>query len=127
MEKTKKTKLIIGLSYLLLITIFVFFLFSKFSLTEIKSFVSYDFIKENRLYFLELKNSNLFLVFLIFLIFTILWVFPFGIWFTYSSYWRVYFWKMDRGIICCFRFVYRCNFIIYFSNYFLKDLLRKNF
>ena len=77
MEKAKKTKLIIGLSYLLLITIFVFFLFSKFSLTEIKSFVSYDFIKENRLYFLELKNSNLFLVFLIFLIFTILWVFPF--------------------------------------------------
>ena len=74
MEKGKKTKLIIGLSYLTLITIFLLLFFSKFSLTEI---TSYDFIKENRSYFLELKSSNLFLIFLIFLIITILWVFPF--------------------------------------------------
>ena len=74
MEKAKKTKLFIGLSYLILITIFLFLFFSKFSLQEI---TSYDFIKDNRTYFLELKNSNLFLVFLFFLIFTILWVFPF--------------------------------------------------
>ena len=74
MEKAKKTKLFIGLSYLILITLFLFLFFSKFSLTEI---TSYDFIRENRSYFLNLKNSNLFLVFLFFLILTILWVFPF--------------------------------------------------
>ena len=74
MEKAKKTKIIIGLSYLVLLTIFVLLFFSKFSIQEI---TSYDFIKENRLYFLKLKNSNLFLISMIFLIFTILWVFPF--------------------------------------------------
>ena len=53
MEKAKKTKIIIGLSYLVLLTIFVLLFFSKFSIQEI---TSYDFIKENRLYFLKLKK-----------------------------------------------------------------------
>ena len=74
MEKTKKVKLFIGLSYLTLIIIFLFLFFSKFSLQEI---TSYDFIRDNRLYFDEIKSSNLFLVSIIFLLFIILWVFPF--------------------------------------------------
>ena len=57
MEKTKKIKIFIGLSYLILISIFLFLFFSKFSLQEI---TSYNFIKENRSYFIELKNHNLF-------------------------------------------------------------------
>ena len=63
MEKAKKIKLFIGLSYLILLSVFLFLFFSKFSLEEI---TSYDFIKENRLYFLGLKNSNLILVLTIF-------------------------------------------------------------
>ena len=74
MEKTKKIKLFIGLSYLVLLIIFLSLFFSKFSLQEI---TSYEFIKNNRSYFVELKNSNLFLVTLVFLLLTILWVFPF--------------------------------------------------
>ena len=53
MEKTKKIKLFIGLFYLTLVIIFLLLFFSKFSLQEI---TSYNFIKENRLYFLELKT-----------------------------------------------------------------------
>ncbi len=74
MEKTKKIKIFVGLSYLALLTIFLLIFFSKFSLQEI---TSYEFIKNNRSYFVELKNSNLFLVTLVFLLLTILWVFPF--------------------------------------------------
>ena len=59
MEKTKKIKLFIGLSYLIILSLFLFLFFSKFSLQEI---TSYNFIKENRSYFLELKNSNLFFI-----------------------------------------------------------------
>ena len=75
MEKGKKIKLFIGLSYLLIITIFLFLFFSKFSLQEI---TSYDF-SQNKIghIYLNLRMSNLFIVFIIFLIFTILWVFPF--------------------------------------------------
>ena len=50
MEKAKKIKLIIGLSYLILLSVFLFLFFSKFSLEEI---TSYDFIKENKSYFLD--------------------------------------------------------------------------
>ena len=74
MEKAKKIKLFIGLFYLVAICIFLYFFFSKFSLKEL---ISYDFIRENRSYFFELKNSNLFLLSVIFLALTILWVFPF--------------------------------------------------
>ena len=73
MEKAKKIKLFVGLSYLILLSVFLFLFFSKFSLQEI---TSYDFIKENRSYFFELKKSNLILIFFIFLGLTILWVFP---------------------------------------------------
>ena len=74
MEKTKKIKIFIGLSYIALLIIFLLLFFSKFSLEEI---TSYEFIKNNRSYFVELKNSNLVLVSLAFLLLTILWVFPF--------------------------------------------------
>ena len=73
MEKTKKIKLFIGLSYVILLMVFLFLFFSKFSIQEI---TSYDFIKANRSYFFELKNSNLFLILIIFIISTIIWTFP---------------------------------------------------
>ena len=68
MEKSNKFKLFIGLVYLILICLFLYFLFSKFSLQEI---TSYDFLKNNREYFFELKNSNLILIFFIFFDFSI--------------------------------------------------------
>ena len=74
MEKTKKIKIFVGLFYITAIFLFLYFFFSKFSLQEL---TSYDFIRENRSYFFELKNSNLFLLSIIFLGLTILWVFPF--------------------------------------------------
>ena len=69
MENIKKIKLIIGLSYLILVCLFLYFLFSSFSIQEI---TSYDFLRDNRDYFIEIKNSNLFLIFFIFLAITIL-------------------------------------------------------
>ena len=76
MEKTKKTKIIIGVCYFLIISIFFIFFLSKFSLEEIKSFTNFEVIKNNRDFFFELKNSNLLLLSIFFLLFTILWVFP---------------------------------------------------
>ena len=74
MEKSKKLKLFIGLSYLTLVGLFLFYLFSKFSFQEL---TSYEFIKDNIDYLSELKKTNLFILTLSFLLFTILWVFPF--------------------------------------------------
>ena len=59
MEKTKKIKLFVGLSYLLIVCLFLYFFFSKFSLQEISS---YELLRNNTSYFIELKNSNLLLI-----------------------------------------------------------------
>ena len=125
MEKAKKTKIIIGLSYLVLLTIFVLLFFSNFSIQEI---TSYDFIKENRLYFLKLKNSNLFLISIIFLIFTILWVFPFlGFGSPIALLGGFIFGKWLGTIIVVIGMSVGATFLYIFGNYFLKDLIRDKF
>ena len=71
MEKAKKIKFIVGLFYITAVGLFLYFLFSKFTIQEI---TSYEFIKNNRDYFFELRRSNLILL-SVFILFTIIWVF----------------------------------------------------
>ena len=65
MEKSKKVKITLGLFYLLVVSSFLYFFLSKFTLEEL---TSYEFIKNNRDYFFGLKQTNLFLLSVIFLI-----------------------------------------------------------
>jgi uncharacterized membrane protein YdjX (TVP38/TMEM64 family) len=125
MEKTKKIKIFIGLSYLILISIFLFLFFSKFSLQEI---TSYNFIKENRSYFLELKNSNLFFISTIFLIFTILWVFPFlGFGSPIALIGGFIFGKWLGTILVVLGLSIGATLLYLFGNFFLKYLIREKF
>jgi uncharacterized membrane protein YdjX (TVP38/TMEM64 family) len=125
MEKAKKIKIFVGLSYLILLSVFLFLFFSKFSLQEI---TSYNFIKENRSYFFELKNSNLFLVFTIFLISTILWVFPFlGFASPIALLGGFIFGKWLGTIVVVLGLGIGATFLYTFGNYFLKDLIREKF
>ena len=125
MEKAKKIKLFIGLSYVTLLLVFLFLFFSKFSFQEI---ASYDFIKENRSYFIDLKNSNLFLVFTIFLILTILWVFPFlGFGSPIALLGGFIFGKWIGTIVVVLGLSIGATFLYIFGNYFLKDLVRDKF
>ena len=125
MEKTKKIKIFIGLSYLILLSVFLFLFFSKFSIQQI---TSYDFIKENRIFFLELKNSNLILVSIIFLIFTILWVFPFlGFGSPIALLGGFIFGKWIGTIVVILGLSFGATFLYIFGNYFLKDIIRERF
>ena len=125
MEKSKKLKLFIGLSYLILLSVFLYLFFSKFSFQEI---TSYDFIKENRLYFLELRNSNLFLIFIIFLIITILWVFPFlGFGTPIALMGGFIFGKWIGTLVVVLGLSIGATFLYIFGNYFLKQIVREKF
>jgi len=125
MEKTKKIKLFIGLSYIILIITFLFLFFSKFSLQEISS---YDFIKDNRLYFIELKNSNLSLVSITFLIFTIIWVFPFlGFGSPIAIIGGFILGKWIGTLVVVLGLSVGATFLYTFGNYFLKDIIREKF
>ena len=125
MEKTKKIKLIIGISYLSLLSMFLLLFFSKFSLQEI---TSYDFIKDNRLYFLELRSSNLFLISLIFLFLTVLWVFPFlGFGSPIALLGGFILGKWIGTIIVVLGLSIGATFLYIFGNYFLKEIVREKF
>ena len=125
MEKAKKIKIFIGLFYLTAICLFLYFFFSKFSLQEL---TSYDFIKENRSYFFELKKSNLFLLSLIFLTLTILWVFPFlGFGSPVALLGGFIFGKWIGTLLVVLGLSIGATFIYLFGNYFLKDLIREKF
>ena len=124
-EKAKKIKIIVGLFYLILLSTFLFLFFSKFSLQEI---TSYDFIKDNRSYFFDLKNSNLLLISIIFLILTILWVFPLlGFGAPVGLIGGFIFGKWIGTIIVVFGLSIGATFLYLFGNYFLKDLIREKF
>jgi len=125
MEKAKKIKIFIGLFYLVAICLFLYFFFSKFSLQDL---TSYDFIRENRSYFFELKNSNLFLTSIIFLLLTILWVFPFlGFGSPVALIGGFIFGKWVGTLIVVLGLSIGATFLYVFGNYFLKDLIREKF
>ena len=125
MEKAKKIKIFIGLFYLVAICLFLYFFFSKFSLQDL---TSYDFIRENRSYFFELKNSNLFLTSIIFLLLTILWVFPFlGFGSPVALLGGFIFGKWIGTLIVVLGLSIGATFLYVFGNYFLKDFIREKF
>jgi len=125
MEKTKKIKTFIGLFYIIAVCLFLYFFFSKFSLQDL---TSYDFIRKNRSYFFELKNSNLFLISLIFLLLVILWVFPFlGFGSPVALLGGFIFGKWIGTLIVILGLSIGATFLYVFGNYFLKDLIREKF
>ena len=125
MRKAKKIKLFIGLFYMLVVGLFLYFFFSKFSIQEI---TSYDFIKQNRTYFLGLKNSNLLLLSSIFLILTILWVFPLlGFGSPVAILGGFILGKWIGTLIVVLGLSVGATFLYMFGNYFLKDLVREKF
>ena len=75
MQRTKKIKIIIGIIYLILLFIFLYIFFSKFTLEEI---TTYRFIQTNMEYLISIKQTNIVLLSSIFVIFTIIWVLLLG-------------------------------------------------
>ena len=68
MAKEDKIKLILAISYAIIVAVFLWAFFTNFSLSEI---TSYDFIKENRNYLNQFKTNNYLLSIALFFIFTI--------------------------------------------------------
>ena len=68
-------KLLLGATYLLIISIGLYFLFS---VVDIKDLMCYEFIKSNKDVILKYKNENFLLLTIIFFVFSIIWVLLLG-------------------------------------------------
>ena len=121
MEKAKKIKLFLGLFYLSAVIILLFFFFSKFSLQEI---TSYEFIKNNRDYFYELKKSNLYLLAIIFILFSVIWTFAAGFGSPLAIFSGFIFGKWLGVIFVILGMSLGATGLYLFANYFLKDLIK---
>jgi uncharacterized membrane protein YdjX (TVP38/TMEM64 family) len=124
MEKSKKVKIILGLFYLLVVSSFLYFFLSKFTLEEL---TSYEFIKNNRDYFFELKSSNLFLLTLTFLFLTVIWILMAGFASPIALLAGFIFGKWLGTFILVFGMSIGATFLYIFANYFLKEIIKEKF
>ena len=124
MEKSKKIKLFIGLFYVSLVSLFLYFFFSKFSLQEI---TSYEFIKNNRDYFYALRQSNLFLLAFLFVLFATVWVFAAGFGSPLALFAGFIFGKWFGLIFAVIGMTLGATLLYSFANYFLKEMIRDKF
>ena len=124
MEKAKKIKIFVGLFYLLALCGFLYFFFSKFSFQEI---TSYDFIKNNRDYFFELKQSNLPLLAISFVLFSIIWTLVGGFGSPIVLFAGFIFGNWFATFLLIIGLSTGATGLYIFANYFLKDLIREKF
>ena len=124
MEKTKKIKLYIGIFYLILVGLFLYFFFSKFTLQEI---MSYDFVKNNRDYFFELRKSNLIFLAIFFVLFTIVWVLAGGFGSPVAILAGFIFGKWLGVLFVVLGLSIGATILYIFANYFLKDFIKEKF
>ena len=124
MKKEKKIKIFLGLTYLVIILAFLWFLFSNFSFSEISS---YDFIKNNTNYFNKIKENNFFLVSLLFFVIAIIWVLFLGFGSPVFLISGFIFGKWIGSIYAVLSLTIGATLLYMFANYFLKDLIKEKF
>ena len=124
MAKSKKIKLFIGLFYIILVSLFLYFIFTKFSFQEI---TSYEFIKINRDYFYNLRESNLILLGILFILFSTLWVFAAGFGSPLALLAGFIFGKWFGLLFALIGMTLGATLLYIFANFFLKDMIRDKF
>ena len=124
MEKSKKVKITLGLFYLLVVSSFLYFFLSKFTLEEL---TSYEFIKNNRDYFFGLKQTNLLLLSVVFIFLTIVWVLMAGFGIPVALLAGFIFGKWLGIIILVLGLSFGATILYIFGNYFLKEVIKKKF
>jgi uncharacterized membrane protein YdjX (TVP38/TMEM64 family) len=124
MKKSKKVKITLGLFYLLVVSSFLYFFLSKFTLEEL---TSYEFIKNNRDYFFGLKQTNLFLISVIFLIATIIWVVMAGFGLPAALLAGFIFGKWLGTFILVIGMTIGASILYILGSYFFKEMIKEKF
>ena len=124
MNKTKNIKIILGISYLLIISIFLWVFFQNFS---IQDFTSYELIKNNRDTLEGIKNKNIILSSILFFLGTIIWVLLLGFGSPIFLVGGFIFGKWLGSFLVIFGLSTGATFLYIFANYFLKNIVEEKF
>ena len=124
MNKTKNIKIILGITYLLIISIFLWVFFNNFS---IQDFTSYELIKNNRETLEEIKNNNIILSSILFFLGTIIWVLLLGFGSPVFLVGGFIFGKWLGSFLVIFGLSTGATFLYIFANFFLKNIVKEKF
>ena len=122
MENTKKLKIYLGILYVLLISTFLYFFFSKFTLQELSS---YEFIKNNVDYFSNLKDKNFYTLLLTFFLFVVFWVLLLGFGSPVALASGFIFGKWIGTIIIATSLSVGSLLLYLIANFFFRDLVQQ--
>ena len=122
MENTKKLKIYLGILYVLLISTFLYFFFSKFTLQELSS---YEFIKNNVDYFSNLKDKNYYVLLLAFSLFVVFWVLLLGFGSPVALASGFIFGKWIGTIIIAISLSVGSLLLYLIANFFFRDLVQQ--
>ena len=123
MDKIKKIKIFIGLIYLVVLCIFLYFLFHNFNFEDISSI---KVIQSNKDQLNMLKENNFILLISIFFLFTVLWVVLLGFGSPIALIGGFIFGKWIGTIIVTSALSIGALCLYIFAKYFLYDFLKKN-
>jgi len=124
MKKEKKIKIFLALTYILIISCFLWVFFNNFSINEISS---YEFIKNNHNYFNEIRNKNFFLISIFFFIFTVIWVLLLGFGSPILLVAGFIFGKWIGSIYAVISLTIGATVLYLIASYFFKDLVEEKF
>ena len=122
MENIKKLKIYLGILYVLLISTFLYFFFSKFTLQELSS---YEFIKNNVDYFSNLKDKNYYTLLLTFFLFVVFWVLLLGFGSPVALASGFIFGKWFGTIIIATSLSVGSLLLYLIANFFFRDLVQQ--
>ena len=124
MEKAKNIKILLGITYILIISIFLWFFFQNFS---IQDFTSYELIKANREVLEEIKNNNIIISIIIFFFGTVIWVLLLGFGSPIFLVGGFIFGKWLGTLLVIFGLSTGATFLYIFANFFFKDIVKEKF
>ncbi len=124
MNKTKNIKIILGFSYILIISIFLWFFFKNFS---IQDFTSYELIKANRDTLEGIKNNNIILSSFIFFLGTVIWTLLLGFGSPIFLVGGFVFGKWLGTFLVVFGLSTGATLLYVFANFFFKDIIKEKF
>ena len=124
MNKDKKLKIYLGSVYLLIISIFLWFFFNNLSIEELSN---YEFLRNNREFFLNFKQNNFFYTVLIFFLFTIFWVLLLGFGSPVALISGFIFGKWIGTFIVAISLSIGATILYLFANFFFKEIIKNKY
>jgi len=122
MNSSLNFKFIIGIIYLVIFSIGMYFLFS---FIDIKDLTNYEFIKSNREIIYKYKNENFLLLIIIFVIFSIIWILLLGFVLPLLILSGFVFGKWWGTLIAVTSIAVGATLLYMLANFFFRNVIKK--